>query len=85
MSSDSDSEDVSGNEIEDVENEYDDHVDSPDPESFADIGIKGVLLEAIEAIGWKKPTPIQLQSIPEAIAGRDVIGLAETGLVYTIQ
>jgi len=38
-----------------------------------------VLCEACEKVGWKKPSKIQAEAIPVAIAGNDVIGLAETG------
>ncbi|KAF3346542.1 hypothetical protein VdG1_08872 [Verticillium dahliae VDG1] len=47
--------------------------------SFADLGVVESLVEATEALGYKHPTPIQEKSIPLALEGRDVIGLAETG------
>jgi ATP-dependent RNA helicase DDX47/RRP3 len=47
--------------------------------TFRDLGIVETLCDAIEAVGWKVPTEIQKQSIPEALTGRDIIGLAETG------
>lgn len=37
------------------------------------------LCEACEALNYKHPTPIQEKSIPVALQGRDIIGLAETG------
>lgn len=42
-------------------------------------GVVESLCEACESLGYKKPTPIQAQSIPHALANRDIIGLAETG------
>lgn len=42
-------------------------------------GIVDSLCEACEALGYKHPTPIQEKSIPVALEGRDIIGLAETG------
>src|ERR1700733_12346952 len=42
-------------------------------------GITDSLCEACEKLGYKAPTPIQAESIPLALQGRDLIGLAETG------
>lgn len=47
--------------------------------SFKDLGIIDSLCEACTALGYKAPTPIQTESIPLALEGRDLIGLAETG------
>lgn len=47
--------------------------------SFKDLGVVEPLCKAIEKLGWKNPTPIQYRALPEALAGKDVIGLAETG------
>jgi superfamily II DNA/RNA helicase len=47
--------------------------------SFADLGLSPKLLEAIVASGYTTPTPIQVQAIPPALAGRDVLGIAQTG------
>ncbi|XP_060721244.1 probable ATP-dependent RNA helicase DDX47 [Tachysurus vachellii] len=47
--------------------------------SFKDLGVTEVLCEACDQLGWKKPTKIQIEAIPVALQGRDVIGLAETG------
>lgn len=53
--------------------------DSSPPKSFSELGIIDALSEACEALGYKHPTPIQAESIPPALQGRDLIGLAETG------
>ena len=37
------------------------------------------ICEAIEKMGYKKPTSIQEQSIPRALENSDIIGLAQTG------
>ncbi|WEW55025.1 ribosomal RNA processing protein [Emydomyces testavorans] len=47
--------------------------------SFKDLGIIDSLCEACDSLGYKAPTPIQAESIPLALQGRDLIGLAETG------
>jgi len=49
------------------------------PKSFKDLGVIDSLCEACTALGYKAPTPIQTESIPLALEGRDLIGLAETG------
>ena len=47
--------------------------------TFATIGISADIVASLEKEGITTPTPIQDQIIPSALAGRDVIGLAETG------
>ncbi|XP_054166717.1 probable ATP-dependent RNA helicase DDX47 [Oppia nitens] len=47
--------------------------------TFHSLGVNQILCEACEALKWQKPTKIQIQAIPLALKGRDVIGLAETG------
>jgi ATP-dependent RNA helicase DeaD len=47
--------------------------------TFADLGLSKELTEALEHLGYKQPTPIQEQTIPLLIQGRDVIGQAQTG------
>lgn len=47
--------------------------------TFQDLGVTEVLCETCEQLGWKKPTKIQIEAIPVALQGRDIIGLAETG------
>lgn len=50
-----------------------------EPMQFQDLGIDAELLRALDDAGYTVPTPIQEQAIPAAIAGRDVLGLAQTG------
>jgi ATP-dependent RNA helicase DDX47/RRP3 len=50
-----------------------------DTKSFKELGVVDVLCESIAGLGWSKPTEIQEMSLPEALLGRDIIGLAETG------
>lgn len=47
--------------------------------SWEESQIPQQLLEAIEAIGYKEPSPIQRQAIPIGLQNRDMIGIAETG------
>ena len=48
-------------------------------ENFHTLGLSEVLLTDLTKAGYTSPTPIQTQAIPPAIAGRDVIGCAQTG------
>lgn len=47
--------------------------------SFAELGLAPELLRAIADEGYTQPTPIQAQSIPLVLAGRDLLGAAQTG------
>src|ERR1700685_720210 len=47
--------------------------------SFAHLGLSDKVLSAVEAAGYKAPTPIQDQAIPHVLARRDVLGIAQTG------
>jgi superfamily II DNA/RNA helicase len=47
--------------------------------SFSDLGLGQKLLDALDAVGYKEPTPIQAGAIPHALAGKDVLGIAQTG------
>lgn len=49
------------------------------PKTFKELGLIDSLCEACDKMGYKAPTPIQSESIPLALQGRDIIGLAETG------
>jgi ATP-dependent RNA helicase DeaD len=54
-------------------------VDTPDLEGFAALGLQPSLLRALEALGYEEPTPIQRETIPYLLAGRDLLGQAATG------
>jgi ATP-dependent RNA helicase DeaD len=46
---------------------------------FSDLGLDEAMLNAVQALGYELPTPIQAQTIPLLLAGRDVLGQAQTG------
>ncbi|HVS62846.1 MAG TPA: DEAD/DEAH box helicase [Thermoanaerobaculia bacterium] len=47
--------------------------------SFDELGLAPALLRAVDDTGYDEPTPIQLQAIPPGLAGRDILGCAQTG------
>lgn len=47
--------------------------------TFASLGISPVLVEALTALGYEEPTPIQREAIPPLLAGRDILAQAATG------
>ena len=53
-------------------------------ESFDGLGIAPKLLEILDAANFTHPTPIQYKSIPVAIEGKDIIGVAQTGTGKTL-
>jgi len=54
-------------------------VDRSVQSNFGDIGVSEALVKDLAMAGLSSPTPIQAQAIPPALAGRDVIGCAQTG------
>ena len=49
------------------------------PSGFASFGFAPELLDALTAIGYEEPSPIQKAAIPELLLGRDLVGQAQTG------
>ena len=47
--------------------------------AFATLGLGTGLVQTVTALGYTQPTPIQAKAIPELLAGRDVLGQAQTG------
>jgi ATP-dependent RNA helicase RhlE len=47
--------------------------------SFDNLGLDARILDAVRSMGYASPTPIQEQAIPAIVAGRDVVGCAQTG------
>src|SRR5690606_6179292 len=46
---------------------------------FADLGLSPVLVEALTALGYEEPTPVQQAAIPHLLKGRDILAQAATG------
>lgn len=53
-------------------------------QTFADLGVSAPLAEALHKMGMATPTDIQVQVIPAALAGRDIIGQSPTGTGKTL-
>ena len=47
--------------------------------TFADLGLGRSLLKTLDEIGYEEPSAIQAETIPPLLAGRDLVGLAQTG------
>ena len=47
--------------------------------TFEDFHFDPQLMSGLQAMGFKQPTPIQEQAIPQILSGRDLIGIAQTG------
>ena len=61
------------------EDDSDDSDDDAKVVTFASLGICKELCAACDSMKWPAASPIQIQSIPHALNGKDVIGLAQTG------
>ena len=59
----------------------DDHADTSAEQgtTFDDLGLRPELLQALSALGYEEPTPIQQEAIPPLVEGRDLLGQAATG------
>jgi len=51
----------------------------PQAPSFRELGLSEPILEALTAVGYETPSPIQAQTIPVLLAGADMVGQAQTG------
>lgn len=47
--------------------------------TFSDLGLPDSILQALEKVGYEKPSPIQAESIPLLLEGHDLLGQAQTG------
>lgn len=52
--------------------------DTPTPD-FRSLGLSDAVLHALDTVGYESPSPIQAAIIPHVLAGRDVLGQAQTG------
>lgn len=61
----------------------DEHPTAPEPDgertTFASLGLPPAILKALDDVGYETPSAIQAETIPLLLAGRDLIGLAQTG------
>ncbi|KAF1698275.1 ATP-dependent RNA helicase [Pseudoxanthomonas jiangsuensis] len=53
--------------------------ETPAAPRFGDLGLPEPLLAALSEVGYESPSPIQAATIPALLAGRDVLGTAQTG------
>ena len=60
------------------------HRRSDPPSGFGDLGVPANLVAALSADGIGEPFPIQAATIPDALAGRDVLGRGRTGSGKTL-
>ena len=56
--------------------------------TFAQLCLSAPLLQTLATLGYRTPTPVQVQAIPAILAGRDLMAAAQTGtgktcLLYT--
>ncbi|MFT4214842.1 MAG: DEAD/DEAH box helicase, partial [Microbacterium sp.] len=49
------------------------------PPTFAGLGLEQAVLKALKDVGYETPSAIQAATIPPLLAGRDVLGTAQTG------
>ncbi|MEZ5752612.1 MAG: DEAD/DEAH box helicase [Paracoccaceae bacterium] len=47
--------------------------------TFEELGLNARMVSRLNAMGLTQPTPIQQQAIPQALQGRDILGIAQTG------
>ncbi|KFY11801.1 hypothetical protein V492_04264 [Pseudogymnoascus sp. VKM F-4246] len=61
-----------------------DEAEDEDMTEWAELNLSPAMLSALAKIGFKTPTPIQQEAIPEILSGNDVIGKASTGSGKTL-
>ncbi len=63
----------------DISGHEEDSPETSEGAGFDTLGLRPELLKTINDLGYEEPTPIQLQTIPHLLAGRDLLGQAATG------
>jgi ATP-dependent RNA helicase DeaD len=63
----------------DISGHEEDPHETSEGEGFESLGLRPELLKTINDLGYEEPTPIQRQTIPHLLAGRDLLGQAATG------
>jgi ATP-dependent RNA helicase DeaD len=63
----------------DTSGHQEDSPETDDGDGFDALGLRPELLKTINDLGYEEPTPIQRQTIPHLLAGRDLLGQAATG------
>ena len=53
--------------------------DIPQLLTFDSFGLDSAILDSVNKLGYESPTPIQAESIPPLLEGRDILGQAQTG------
>ena len=72
--------DTADETVDDVPSDDETATDEPSSETtFADLGLRSELTDALGHLGYEEPTPIQAEAIPALLTGRDVLGQAATG------
>ena len=49
------------------------------PTSFDDLNLSAPIMKVLKDVGYESPSPIQSQTIPLVMAGKDLVGQAQTG------
>ncbi|RDW85602.1 dead box helicase [Coleophoma crateriformis] len=80
-STDEDTEDLKVNVFKALEDGGD---EGADVSAWADVDLSSSLMSALSKLGFARPTPIQLEAIPEILSGHDVVGKASTGSGKTL-
>ncbi len=48
-------------------------------QTFSELGLPATIVAALDSAGFNVPTPIQAKAIPHQLAGKDILGIAQTG------